>query len=523
MATNKKNPQGKPAAEKLIDLVTNECELIHDQKKKPFAITCKGSVRQVFSLHSNAFKEYIANLYYRKHKSALSDLALKAALSALTGKAVYDGKQLAVHHRIAKTGQSYWLDLCNADWEAVEISASGWAIKSGSSVPLFERSASGKALPNPIGGGTLDALWDVANIPKNDQLLVVAWLLECLRSDTPYVLLELIGEQGSAKSTTQQILKMLIDPNEANLRSAPKNVEDIWVGASNSHLVSFENISYLPKNFQDALCVLATGGANVTRTLYTNKEESIIQRCNPTVMNGISANVTAPDLLDRCLHIELPRVQKRLLSKDVDSQFTMQQPYLLGALLDQFVNALQILPTVTVADSDRPRMLDFAYLGEAVFQSEGFAAGEFLSRYKAMREQGVYRTIEASPIGAALFTYLDKHPSGWRGRAAQLLGLLEIYRQKGEKNWPLSGKAMGDALRRLSPALGTFGFDCRSNPKTGGAYIWQIDPIQIDLPKSSPACPESPAEGLEGLGHAGHAGHEFRDFDYEQTEEPLPF
>ena len=210
MATNKTNAQGKPAAEKLIDLVTSECELIHDQKKKPFAITRKGSVRQVFSLHSNAFKEYIANLYYRKHKSALSDLALKAALSALTGKAVYDGKQYAVHHRIAKTGQSYWLDLCNADWEAVEISASGWAIRSGSSVPLFERSASGKALPNPISGGTLDALWDVANIPKNDQLLVVAWLMECLRLDTPYVLLELIGEQGSAKSTTQQILKMLI-------------------------------------------------------------------------------------------------------------------------------------------------------------------------------------------------------------------------------------------------------------------------------------------------------------------------
>ena len=500
--------QRQTAADKLIKLVTNECQLIHDHKNEPFAVTCTGNIRQVYHLAGKGFLDFFSNRYYQENKAAISEMNFKTALAALSGSAKYDGEEHEVFTRVARTADAYWVDLCNTNWEAVRIDENGWTVCSGPGVPLFQRSSSMQAIPTPIRGGTLDQLWALINVQVDDRLMILAWLIESLRSDTPHVLLELVGEQGSAKSTTQEFLRKLIDPNAANLRSAPKRVEDIWIGANNCHVVSFENISFLPPAFQDALCVLATGGAHATRTLYTNKEEAIIQLCKPIVINGIVVNVTAQDLLDRCLHIELPVVEHRLSKRNVEQTYATFHPQIVGALFDQFALALKLLPNISIADADKPRMVDFANLGEAVFQANGHEFGVFLSRYKVMRQNGVHRTISSSPIGTALSQYLSVNPSGWNGQLIGLLNTLDHYKPMGEYNWPKSAKGMGDALRRLSPALRTLGFNCKSNTKTGGFITWEITPIPT---KSHFQCPGSPDVLESGL--AGHAGHEIHDSD----------
>ena len=218
----KDQPQAKSLANKIIELIIKDCELVHNQQKEPHAILKKAGVRQIYSIGSKSFSDLVASKYFASKKSALSEASLKSALSTLSGKAVYEGKCVEIFTRIAKTKEGYWLDFCNDAWEAVLITKAGWKVLSGSSIPLFSRSNSMQAIPTPIAGGSLDPLWDLVNIPQDDRLIVVAWLLECLRADTPHVVMEFVGEQGSAKSTTQKLLKMLIDPNIANLRAAPK-------------------------------------------------------------------------------------------------------------------------------------------------------------------------------------------------------------------------------------------------------------------------------------------------------------
>ena len=280
-------------------------------------------------------------------------------------------------------------------------------------------------------------------------------------------------------------------------------------------MVSLENLSHLQPQYQDALCVLATGGGYSARTLYTNAEETIIELRKPIVLNGISVIVTAQDLLDRCLHIDLPTIQSREMAGDMEERFEAAQPALLGALLDLFVSALSTLPSVTIAPENRPRMADFAALGEAVFRVQGEPAGAFLSRYNAMRKDGVLRTIDASPVGAALTTYLAEVAGGFNGTLSELLDRLERYRPQGEA-WPRSAKGLGDALRRLAPALRLIGFECKSLPKTGGVIRWHIfsKPQAVEPCPASPESPDRPGtappsadESSSETGHAGRSGH----------------
>lgn len=507
--------EDESVADRLIALARSQCEFMHDAQREPYAVFEAGGARQVHGVLSSGFSDYLSHAYYTQHDRAPTEQSLKVALATLRGQAQFEGEACEVFTRIAKTEAGYWLDLCNDAWQCVQVTATGWAVVAGAGAPLFARSASMRPLPVPERGGTLDALWSLVNIPVADRLMVLAWMLECLRSDTPHVVLELVGEQGSAKSSTQRALRRLIDPNQADLRAAPKSVEDVWIAARNSHMVSLENLSHLHPQYQDALCVLATGGGYSARTLYTNAEETILELRKPIVLNGISVIVTAQDLLDRCLHLDLPTIQKRELAGDMEERFEAAQPSLLGALLDLFVKVLAKLPSVQIPPEQRPRMADFAALGEAVFRVDGEPAGAFLARYNAMREDGVRRTIDASPVGAALAAYLADAPAGFNGTLSELLDRLDRYRPHGEA-WPRTAKGLGDALRRLAPALRLIGFECKSLPKTGGVIRWHI----FSRPQPAEPCPASPASPVgpesatpkpagwgPAAGHAGHPGH----------------
>ena len=437
-------------ADKLIALARSQCQFLHDAQREPYAVFEAAGARQVHGVLSSGFSDYLSHAYYTQHDRAPTETSLKVALATLRGQAQFEGEACEVFTRIAKTEAGYWLDLCNDAWQCVQVTATGWAVVAGAGAPLFTRSASMRPLPVPERGGTLDALWPLVNIPEADRLMVLAWMLECLRADTPHVVLELVGEQGSAKSSTQRALRRLIDPNQADLRAAPKSVEDVWIAARNSHMVSLENLSHLHPQYQDALCVLATGGGYSARTLYTNAEETILELRKPIVLNGISVIVTAQDLLDRCLHIDLPTIQSRELAGDMEARFEAAQPALLGALLDLFVKVLAMLPSVSIAPEHRPRMADFAALGEAVFRVHGKPAGAFLARYNDMRKDGVLRTIDASPVGAALVAYLADVAGGFNGTLSELLDRLDRYRPHGEA-WPRSAEGAG----RRTAAAGT--------------------------------------------------------------------
>ncbi len=456
----------------LVKFVKERFDLLHDRNGDTYARDRHtGEVRR---MGARQFRDRVTAGFYEQTELAVRDQAWREALGTLHALARFEGDPQDVHIRIAGRAGRYWLDLCQpGSSRAVEIDAAGWRIVERAPV-LFVRGEAMQPLPTPTQGGNIEPLWSIVNVPEQQRLLVLAWLVDCLRPDTTYPGLELVGEQGSGKSTTAEALRRLIDPNGCNLRGAPKTVEDIFVAAGQNHLVAYENVSHLAGPMQDALAILSTGGGFAKRQLFTDAEEHVISVRRPWMVNGISISVTQQDLVDRVISVECPVIVTRQSSSQQWGAFERALPGVLGAMFDLTVGALRELPNVGLPREDRPRLVEYVLLGMALAKAAGSNPSDFLAQFKATRAETVARTLDASPVAAAVLEFIDVNPSGIEASVKDILTRLETYKPAGAEAWPRTPKGLGDALRRASPALRQMGVDCKSLGNIGGKVKWII-------------------------------------------------
>src|SRR5262249_18831070 len=150
------------------------------------------------------------------------------------------------------------------------------------------------------------------------------------------------GEQGSAKSTTTRVAAALIDPCSL-LRSMSRDEHSLAIAANKSWVVTIDNLSGLPPWMSDALCRLATGGGFAQRTKYSDDDETIFRATRPIVLNGIDDIAERPDLLDRAIVLNLPRIttDQRRTEQEFWGLFAAAAPKILGALLDAVSGGLK--------------------------------------------------------------------------------------------------------------------------------------------------------------------------------------
>lgn len=463
--------------EELVKLTCEYCELWHDSDGYGYASfeQEKDGVahHQHWEVNSTGFGEWLARIAHTELGKAPSSETLKTVKNTLNGKARFDGQQHKVFRRIGKDENGYWIDLCDDEWKALCITTKGWRVERKPNV-RFIRTKAMRPLPFPKLGGSYDQLWTFLNIPIEDQDLLLAWILETYRCDTPFPPLELTGEQGSAKSSTQTVVRSLIDPNQVMLRGRPKTVEDIYVSAKNNHLLSFENLSNISNDISDALCTVATGGGTAGRTLYTNDEETILEAHNPVVINGIGAVVLRQDLLDRTISICLPTIEQRRTEKELSENIDRYLPSIFGGLLTLFSETLEQLQNVEIATADLPRMADFAKLGEAMSAALGRERGVWLTKYHDHRKNAVRRTIDSSPVAVQCLRFIELGHNH-QGTVKDLLDRLNELRFVGieeKEYWPRTPRGLGDVLRRIAPGMRLLGvhLSVENKPKRDGVH-----------------------------------------------------
>ena len=208
-------------AEILINFA-EDIDLFHDTSGTAYADIMIDNHIETWNVRSEGFAHWISRQFFQETHKALNAETLKSSLANFEAKAKFEGKEQPVFLRTGNLNDKIYIDLCNKEWECVEIDCSGWRIINNAPV-RFRRVAGMKELPTPIKGGSIDKLRDFLNVGSGgDFVLAVSWILAALCPQGPYPIIVLNGEQGSSKSTFTNILKSLVDPSASSIRSLPK-------------------------------------------------------------------------------------------------------------------------------------------------------------------------------------------------------------------------------------------------------------------------------------------------------------
>ena len=465
-------PTGRPSSQSTILLqIVKEAVLFHAPDGTAHAdIKIKGH-RETWKVRSPGFRQWLMRSFYRRTGGAPNHDAMQQALGIAEAKAKFNGAGHHVHVRVGGDNGKIYVDMADANWRAIKIDANGWTVVKRPKV-RFIRSKGMLPLPKPMRGGTINKLRDFINVKADeDFVLVTAWVLAALRDTGPYPVLTTIGEQGSAKSTLMEILRSLVDPNVANLRSPPRDDRELFIAAGNAHVLAYDNLSSLPSWLSDGLARLSTGAAHATRQLYADQDEILMQAERPIALNGITDIINRPDLADRCIFVTAERIldKDRRPRQELLAAFEAERPRILGALLDAVAHGIKTLPTVTSADW--PRMADFAKWATAC---EGAFAkpGSFKAAYKSNRTEAIESLLDDDLVATAV----QKLRLPWDGRAGELLDALNTatnHAHINARDWPKDAKALSGRLRRLAPLLRAKGINAEKLPRNETSSLRQ--------------------------------------------------
>ena len=454
---------GGNQASKILDAI-DLVELFRTPENEAFATIDVEGHREHWPVRSSTFKQHATHCYYMATDKAPSSQSLSEAIATLEAKARFEGEQYEVFLRVGEYRGAIYVDLCNDNWSVVKITPSGFRVIKKPKV-RFRRTNSMQALPKPAKRGNIEELRKFLNLEDEDAwFLLLAWLIATYLPTGPYPIKVSTGEKGAAKTMTARILRKLIDPQIAGLRSDPKNLPDLVIAAKHCWVLAFDNLSFINDEMSDALCRLSTGGGFGKRQLYTDAEETFLDVKRAISLNGIEELTTRGDLLDRSIVLHFPAIpsDKRRAETDIWSAFEKAQPRILGAIFNAVSTALRNRDSVRL--DKLPRMADFALWVAAAAPALGFTADKFMRAYNRNLRESRMVALQVTPILAPLVKFMqdirDDERASWTGTATKLYD--ELWKRAKEShrkrhNWPKNPQRLSMALRRMADSLREIG------------------------------------------------------------------
>ncbi len=456
---NKKERES--AATKVVQAVQQRggVELFHDAREAYAAVAIDGH-REVMAIRSRPFRLFVIRVNYELTAKIPASQSISDALALMEAQSLFDGVEHKVYVRVAPGSEDdFFLDLGDEGWGVVHVTGHGWSVVPQPPV-YFRRPDSMRALPVPQPG-KLDDLRQFLNVAGDEAfVLLKAFLVAAIRPRGPYPVAYIAGQQGTAKTTTCRVIRALLDPCKAEVRSAPHDEDDLLIAGRNSHLIALDNLSRLEPWLSDAMCRIATGGGLSKRQLYTDQDEIIIECQKPQVINAIEDLAFRGDFAERALTITLEPIteMRRRDEGEFWKAFESARPGILGGLLDAAALAIRQLPTTRL--ESKPRMADFALWATAA-EPILTRSGGFMRAYAGNIRLAQEVVLEASLIAPYIIRLVDESDARyWIGTTKELLHrLIEISRESGneqeqkDKSWPRTPHKLSGILRRLAVAL----------------------------------------------------------------------
>lgn len=367
--------------------------------------------------------------------------------------------------RIYWQGQCLWICLGPRSQRSVRITRDGWSIVDTPPV-IFYPASNAAALPEPTRGGHLDSLKQFfPSVTTESWPALVGFLLASFVNEGGYPLLCIAGPENVGKSMATELIRCLCDPVVGldARTSMPKTPEDLYTIAANTHVISLENVSKITHEMSDALCKVLTGGSEESRKLYSQGITHILRSRNPVIMNGIGATPERPDLLSRCIVVELQAIpeERRRTEATIRQEFQAELPAILGAMFDALVVAIRDHKSTVVTPNHR--LTDAGKFVTAAEPSLGLPDGSIVSAWLAAQAGAQVDLCSADPVADVLARIFKRDKvTSWRGTASDLCKVALQLEKDGPQlpaDFPRSAGRLGDHLRRRSSVIKRFGFD----------------------------------------------------------------
>lgn len=470
-------PEGfgkKSTAQKLVELALDHYDLHVDTDGKPFGVRKGGHVAIPLVGSRRSVRKELGGMYRRRTARTASQTALTEAMSALEYEAEESFEPIKMYQRAARPNDDeIFIDIGDRSEQAIRVTAAGWEILDGDAdLPvLFRRTAVTAPLPVPTRGGSLDALRGFVNLPASDRGLIIGWLVAAtILVGLPCPALALLGEQGTAKTSSARRLFSMFDPTTAPVRRPPSDADRLLHAGAHSRGVVFDNMSSMPRWLSDGLCRYVTGEADVDRALYTDDDVRIMRVQGVLGFTSIDIGVLNGDLAERCVwgDLEVIPADRRRSERELNAAWNASYPSMVGALLDLVVLTLQQLPAVKL--NDKPRMADFAEVLAALDLATG---SDTLDRYLRAQDSVAEDIVSTDQFLVAI-TETIKHR--WTGTGKALHELLR--RPSDDRYWP-EPRGMSGKLRRVAPDLRKAGWqidEIKPNPTSKRSKTWVLIP-----------------------------------------------
>lgn len=443
-------PEAPTVAAALVDLALASYALGVTPEGEPFATERHSRTHLAFPLKGEklALRAKLARDHRRKTSKPATTGQLAAAMEALDGEA-HDTRPRSPQLRVAEHDGAIYLDMGDDEGTVARIRPAGWELLATSPV-LFSRTALVGQLALPEAGGDVWELFEFINVAPEHRPLVLAWLVSAYLPRVDHAILTFAGEPGTGKSSAARLLQDLVDPSPADLITPPTNREDLLRPLVNGWVTAFDNLSRIPQVVSDVLCQVATGGALVSRQLYTNNDVSVQRLRRVVILTGIDFAGLPDDLASRLLYIELHKIapDAQLGNVELLDAWGVARPRILGALftlVGQVLTVREDVPHPRGGD----RLADYRHTVAIVDHLLGTRG---LETYQAQSAKIARDALSSSPF-IELLVGMSRIDFG--GSAEQLLTLVTPDAEDWQRprDWPKDARAVTTALRRASGSL----------------------------------------------------------------------
>lgn len=428
---------------------------------------------EVHTLGSGMFKSILTRMFFSETGDCPSSTTVDECVRLLEASAM-DAPPQESFVRIGGKAGKIFLDLNDSEGTVVEISAEGW--RKAENPPLFRRPSSMKALPFPVEGGTLEQLRPFLNLAgESDFIMACGWLFSCLRPRGPYGLLLVHGEHGSGKSQMAEFLKTVLDPEISMKRIAPRDEDSLLIAGLSHFILSFDNMSTVKGDMSDLLCGVLSGTGLTRRKLFSDLDEISLSLVRPVLLNGISLDLSRPDLLSRLLPVRTALIpaSKRKTEARLRRDFAAVHPSILGALCSAASAALRGKPE---SSAPLPRLADLAeWINRAEVQGAmPWEPMAFTKALAAVQKEAELDILVSTPAGEWVLSEMERSDS-WRGPLKSVLMELREQNQDQKRYLPANERSLMGQLERLRPLLRQMGIGFEKYRSAFGTslHLWR--------------------------------------------------